>query len=271
VGEKFSTRELKSLLESNGCTLNGRMERFGSVGLVAGDKVTLESSSREKIDVTKKRPTILFEDSDFVVINKPAGISSEDSSLKKSLEKSLGHLILMHRLDKGTSGALLFARNENTEKAFQLLFRQRKIEKHYLAIVDGIPTKSKGIIDNFLGKISGYQGQSIWGPVPKDKGLQAITEWKIEKRFSKSSLLNCKPLTGRTHQIRVHLSCIGHPILGDVQYGQYFVCDDYHPKRPLLHALSLSFCHPITGKKLVITAPEPDDFKEAVLALKSVK
>lgn len=268
VGEKFSTRQLKGFLENNSCTLNGRIERFGSTELVSGDKITLTSHADTASFL--KRPSILFEDIDLIVINKPSGISSEDPALKSFLGPSLGKLILMHRLDKGTSGALLFARNEKTENELQLLFRQRKIEKCYLAIVDGIPKKRTGIIDNFLGKIRGYQGQSVWGAVAKNEGLRAVTEWELERHFFNSSLLKCMPLTGRTHQIRVHLSGIGHPILGDIQYGRHFTCD-YHPSRPLLHALSLSFYHPTTGKKITVTAPEPDDFKRAVQILEGVK
>lgn len=268
TGEKFSSRQLKSLLENNSCTVNGRIERFGSVCIVTGDQICLVT---ENIPTPLLEPiVILLKDKDFIIINKPSGISSEDPLLKKRLEPSFGELTLMHRLDKATSGALLFARNEEIAKAIVLLFRERKIEKKYLAIVDGVPKKPKGRIENFLGKIRGYQGQSIWGAVLKDEGLQAITTWEVEERFSESCLLKCFPLTGRTHQIRVHLSSIGHPILGDVQYGKHFTCK-YQANRTLLHASMIAFSHPKTHKKISVIAPEPKDFTLAVKTLKGVQ
>jgi RluA family pseudouridine synthase len=171
--------------------------------------------------------------------------------------------ILLHRLDKDTTGVLLFARNEVAAKEIENLFKKRHIKKTYLAIVRGIPSKSSGIIKNYLGKLHTYHGQTIWGAVSENKGLPAKTFWKIKKKCGDASLLICHPETGRTHQIRAHLSELGHPILGDHQYGGT-TTGLYHPERVLLHASELTFEHPTTKKMIHIKSPLPEDFITAI-------
>ena len=121
---------------------------------------------------------------------------------------------------------------------------------------------AKGKVENYLGKKQAYAGQTIWGAVSPSRGLYACTEWERLKKGDISSLVACHPTTGRTHQIRVHMAEMGHPILGDYQYGKRFLCP-YRPPRILLHAEEFSFYHPSTGKSLCLTAPLPDDFKIA--------
>ena len=107
-----------------------------------------------------------------------------------------------------------------------------------------------------------YEGQSLWGSVPPHQGHHAITGWKLEKKGVEASLLRCYPKTGRTHQIRVHMSEMGHPILGDKQYGRSVRCR-YNAMRCLLHAYELSFIHPTSGQKVQFQAPIPEDFQQA--------
>ena len=175
-------------------------------------------------------------------------------------------LKLVHRLDRETTGALILAKQAAVFDLFVKQFKTFQVEKRYLTIVDGIIEEKKGIIENYLGKKKVYAGQTIWGAVSSPSGLYACTEWKCLKKGDKVSLLTCIPKTGRTHQIRVHMAEMGHPILGDFQYGKIFQ-STYHPSRYLLHAEEIRFLHPLTGEVLCVNAPVPDDFKEALQKL----
>jgi RluA family pseudouridine synthase len=172
-------------------------------------------------------------------------------------------LELVHRLDKETSGVLILAKTPDIKDKMVALFKSRNIRKFYLAIVDGVMDKNEGKIDNFLGKKHEFQGQTIYGSVDEKKGMRAITFWKCLAKYKTASVVCCELFTGRTHQLRAHLSGIGHPILGDIQYGRKFICR-FKPCRNLLHAYSVAFMHPSTGKKLKIIAPIPVDFKQAL-------
>ena len=200
-------------------------------------------------------PKILYQDQELLILDKPAEIASESPQLAE-----MGGF-LVHRLDKGTSGVLIFAKTKVMRDQMFALFRRHQVEKSYLALVDGVPRQSSGSIENQLGKLHEYQGQTLWGVV--EKGLYACTEWHLERSGTEAALLRCYPKTGRTHQIRVHLNGIGHPILGDHQYGRRFKCH-YRPARVLLHAQSVSFPHPTSGQQLTIEAPLPTDFQEAI-------
>lgn len=265
LGSTYSSKALKRAIENNACLVNGRAEHFASSLVGYGDQIKFqdELSDQKKAPNKKIFIKILFEDVDFLMIEKPAGISSEDPRLLDKLKSDLGrsHLCLAHRLDKDTTGVLAFTKSARGKESLYNLFKDRKVFKCYFAIVDGVPANSKGIIENYLGKIATYQGQSLWGPVAKEKGVQAITEWKIFKKGKGIALLKCYPQTGRTHQIRVHLAGMGHPILGDKQYGKE-VRSSYRPKRCLLHAFSLAFKHPFTNEMINVESPLPVDFSE---------
>lgn len=255
LGDAHSARQIKSAIEHNACTINGRIERFATSFVGRGDRVEFKMVEAVKPALTG----LLFQDAYLLASNKPAGISSEDPKLCPQ-----PGAILLHRLDKDTTGVLLWAKDKETAAQMEELFKKRLIKKSYQAVVDGIPKDKAGHIENQLGRLHQYQGQSFWGPV--DKGLIAITDWRLEKKLDKSALLFCFPQTGRTHQIRIHLSGLGHPILGDKQYGGR-QASLWRPSRCLLHAYQVVFNHPQTGKPLTITAPIPDDFHEAFKAL----
>lgn len=258
-----SGKQVKRLIDSGKCLLNGHPERFSSRLVGAGDVVELNYSPPLKA-ATADASSILYVDDDLIAYDKPAGMASDSQELLKQLQKQFGKVILLHRLDKETTGVLLFARHEQSAEAVEALFKKRLVKKTYLAIIDGVTKNRSGIIENHLGKLHVYQGQTIWGEVKE--GLYAKTSWEMQKSGHGASLLCCQPETGRTHQIRVHLSGLGHPILGDHQYGRSWTCK-YHPQRVLLHASSVAFEHPSTKKSLVITSPIPHDFSEAMQAL----
>jgi RluA family pseudouridine synthase len=275
LGKEFSLRKLKQALEGNLCHVNRRVEHFASTVVGWGDEVEFAIDKMVSKTLRKKTisPAILYEDEDFLLIDKPSGISSEDKTLLEIL-KSVGsrpNLALAHRLDKETSGVLAFTKTARAKVALYKLFKERKVSKRYYAIVAGISGKMSGRIDNFLGKIADYEGQNLWGAVEQDKGMRAVTDWKCLSRGTNSTFMVCSPLTGRTHQIRVHLASIGHPILGDMLYNKLKNAP-YLPSRCLLHAAEIGFTNPFTAKELVTISALPADFGEAaaVLGLKLV-
>lgn len=256
--EAPSVKALKRALDGKLCTVNGRIETFSSYTLEENDLVNLSDIPVEKKEM---RVSILYEDDEILVANKPAGMLTDLRALQKALNQPL---ILVHRLDKETSGALILAKTPKAKDKMVDLFKVHKVRKHYLAIVDKPLEKAEGKIENFLGKKHSYQGQTIYGAVDEKKGQRAITYWKRLAQCKSASVVLCEPYTGRTHQLRVHLSGMGHPILGDVQYGKKFM-SGYKPRRNLLHAYSIAF--PFNGKDLKIVAPIPSDFREALAAL----
>lgn len=265
----YSARAIKRAIESNCCQVNGRTERFASYALGIGDRVLFLSDQLMedgKVEVgtvsfSFEAERILYEDSDLLMYNKPSGVASDSQEFLKEIKGGKPFLALVHRLDRETTGVLIFAKTEHALAMMISLFKKRLVHKSYLAIVDGVPEKQSGLIDNYLGALRRYQGQAIWGEVLKAKGLHAVTEWQVEKidKDKDIALLRCFPKTGRTHQIRVHLSGIGHPILGDYQYGKKFRTRVRAP-RVMLHAESVSFENPHTGKVLEVVAPIPADF-----------
>lgn len=263
-----SVKAIKRAIDGKLCTVNNRTQVFSSLPLEENDTVALNNRAFDqpkKIKILKA--SILYEDKDLFIIGKPAGVVSDSKSLRGCFPEYKGHLELVHRLDKETSGVLILAKSQEAKEKMAALFKERSVTKLYLALVDGILAKEEGTIDNYLGKKSGFQGQTIYGSVEEKKGMRAITFWKCLKRGKSASVVRLEPHTGRTHQLRVHLSQMGHPILGDVQYGKKFICH-LRPQRNLLHAYSVIFIHPVTGKKIKVVAPIPADFKHALDELK---
>jgi RluA family pseudouridine synthase len=253
----YSVKALKRAIDNKHCKINGKVETFSSHILKSGDRIEIDLESLKKASIAA--PEVLFEDEDLFICNKPAGLVSDN----KYFARYKKNLQLVHRLDKETSGVLILVKTPESKAKMETLFKERQIHKSYLALVDGKMLKEEGTIDNYLGKKHSYQGQTIYGAVSKNEGVHAVTEWKVAKRGDKATLLLCHPLTGRTHQLRAHFSGIGHPILGDYQYGKKFVCS-CQPSRHLLHASEVTFNHPRTGKKLTILAPMPQDFLSAL-------
>lgn len=265
--DALSVKALKRAVDHKLCTINQRIETFSSSILKENDLVALNPAIfKEEMEEKDWKVPILYEDKGLLIVNKPSGLLSDKRALNACFPQFKGNLELVHRLDKETSGVLILSKNMEMHELILLLFKERAICKVYLAIVDGVIEKKEGLIDNFLGKIHSYQGQTIYGAVDEKKGQRAVTFWKCLKKGKAASLLACELHTGRTHQLRAHLSGMAHPILGDVQYGKRFRCS-FTPKRNLLHAYSVIFKHPKTGADLKIIAPIPADFKEALTRL----
>jgi tRNA pseudouridine32 synthase / 23S rRNA pseudouridine746 synthase len=203
--------------------------------------------------------TPLYDNDDIVAIDKPTGISSIPErdlgveSVLTILEKQLGQkLFIVHRLDKEVSGVLLFARNAAAHRFLSLAFEKRAVKKTYRAIVHGRVADERGVIDKPLRQFgSGRMG------VDESKGKPCVTEFAVIERNGDFTLLNAFPLTGRRHQIRVHLYSIGHPIAGDPLYGDKAVQQKF--PRLLLHAEKIELDLP-TGKRLEVCSKVPEEF-----------
>ncbi len=216
---------------------------------------------------------ILYEDEHLLVIDKPAGLSvlpdgwEQDAPyLVKLLEEQYGKIFIVHRLDKITSGVMVFARDAETHRALSLQFEGHEAQKTYHAIVEGNPKWEEKTARHPLRANVGHKHRTM---VDNKNGKPSETHFRVIKRYQarpelgreESALVEAKPMTGRTHQIRVHAYALGHPLVGDVLYGAQ---EAYGIPRPMLHAQSLSFIHPATNEKVKFSTPHPPDFDEAI-------
>ena len=213
---------------------------------------------------------IIYEDDYFIAINKEAGVEV-DNNLIEIIKKEYTHidnLYLVHRIDKFTSGIVILARDEETKKYFEESFKDKTINKVYHAIVQGKVEKEKGTIDISIGIDKKNPNKRIPLSV-KEGGESAITHYKVLKRLNEHTLLELKPLTGRTHQIRVHLSYIGHPIIGDKIYSKN--ADIYKMKGFALIAKEIHFVHHFTKNDVNINIKYNKEFLIRLKLLESAK
>jgi 23S rRNA pseudouridine1911/1915/1917 synthase len=261
------------LIREGHVQVNGK-SASSNAKLTAGDEITAAIPPPQKTEMEPEDIPleVLFEDDDLVVINKPAGMVVHPGAGHRAgtlvhalLHHCAGQLSgiggverpgLVHRLDADTSGCLVVAKNDAAHGALAGQFKTRSVEKIYLAWVWGEPRRPSGRIEAAIGRHSAHRQKMA----VTERGRPAITDWKVLEKHGAVSLLECRILTGRTHQIRVHCAHLGHGIAGDKLYGRTHTGMPA-PPRQLLHAWKLSFDHPRTGKRIAITAPPPDDFR----------
>lgn len=210
---------------------------------------------------------ILHKDNHIIVLNKPAGIpvlpdgwEPDAPYLRQMLQEKYGDIFVVHRLDKITSGAMVFARTANAHRDLNGQFERHEVKKVYHAVVEGIPAWDERNARHMLQTNVGRKHRTI---VVRKRGKNSETDLKVLKRGHPEghklglAMVEARPITGRTHQVRVHLSALGFPILGDILYG---ASETDLIARPALHAHMLEFSHPKTGKPLQFIADAPDDF-----------
>jgi tRNA pseudouridine32 synthase/23S rRNA pseudouridine746 synthase len=206
-------------------------------------------------------PPVLYEDADVLAVDKPEGIVSVSEAGKGGLPELLkpvfpGKLFPVHRLDREVSGVILFAKNAAAHRHLNMEFDRRAVRKTYLALVHGLPARERGTIDSPIREFgSGRMG------VDPERGKPSSTEFERVEKLEGTTLLKAFPATGRRHQIRVHLFSIGHPVVGDLRYGDRSVQGRF--PRLMLHALAVEFRSP-GGKDLRIEAPVPATFSSVL-------
>ncbi len=250
----ISTRKTKQLIDEKVVYVNNKCVWIAHHRLNTGDVVEFPISAIRSNRVKNEQQGIrfLYRDQNYLIIDKPAGVITNQGA--KSLEAMLQKHYLsnsikaVHRLDKYTSGCVIFATSLQAFERIIELFKLKNILKGYLAIVYGKMQKQQMFINS------------------KIDGEEAITEIKMIKTSDKASFLRIFPKTGRTHQIRIHLARIGHPIVGDKQYGlnSNFDWQDKIVLRQMLHSDFISFVSPYTGKKIEAHSKIPDDFRNAL-------
>ena len=211
---------------------------------------------------------IIHVDDRILIINKPAGIpvlpdgwEKDSPYLVKVLEEEYGKLWVVHRLDKFTSGVVVFARDAESHRALNIQFENREAEKVYHAIVEGNPKWDEKIAKHPLRANVGNKHRTA---VDDKNGKPSETRFRVIRRYQEEALIEAKPMTGRTHQIRVHAYALGNPLLGDILYGAQ---ETNVISRPALHAHALTLTHPGTNERLTFTAERPDDFATALKLL----
>ena len=226
---------------------------------------------------------VIFEDKHLIVLNKPAGMvvhpgigTGEDTMVHALLAHCEGELSgiggverpgIVHRLDKETTGLLVVAKHDAAHRALADQFASRALKKEYVALVSGVPKKDSGTIDSAISRHPVHRHRMTTG----EGGRPSKTDWTVEKKFGEfAALVRCRIHTGRTHQIRVHLKSIGHPLLGDSTYGWKPNPALPLPPRVMLHAEHLVFTHPVSGKVMDLQAPLPMDFKKLLTALRKL-
>jgi 23S rRNA pseudouridine1911/1915/1917 synthase len=288
----LSRSQAKNLIQKHHILLNQKPTK-PSAHIKKGDMISGILPKPESLSLNPEPLplTILFEDSSIIVIDKPPGMvvhpayGNPSGTLVNALLYHCKDLTgingvlrpgIVHRLDKGTSGVMVVAKDDEAFHHLIKQFKNRTVEKTYLTIVNGKFNQDEGLVDSAIGR---HPSERKRMSTRTKKGRVAITHWKKVEEFDVFTLLEIIPQTGRTHQIRVHLSSIGHPILGDPLYGRKGRPGVIHDpflkacvkkmNRQALHAHRLGFTHPRTGERIYFDSPLPQDIREVLEALRS--
>lgn len=277
----FSRSRLQALIKDGQVWVDGQLaHKAGQI---------LEHACNLEVHVPPSQPssltpeaiplTVLFENNDLMVVDKPAGMvvhPAAGHSTGTLVHAALSHAPEMegiggeqrpgvvHRLDKDTSGLILLAKNDGAQRWLQDQFRLRRVQKNYLALVDGKPPTPNGRIEAAIGRDPSLRKQMAI--VSVEKGREAISEYRTLESFAAHTLLQVHPLTGRTHQIRLHLAFLGCPIVGDTIYGRQHAT--LAIRRHFLHAERLTICLPGEQEARTFTAPLPAELQEVLRQLR---
>lgn len=278
LGEGYSRTYVRYLMDSDLIMVNSKSVKPRYI-TSEGDVIHLSLPPVEKDERTEPENipiNVIYEDDWLIVVDKPAGMVVHPGSGNKTgtLVNALLHYCgplpetddarrpgIVHRLDKNTSGVMVAAKRDRAMRSLSKQFQNRKVKKRYVAIVKGIVEMDNGIVDAPLAR---HKVDRKKMAVDHDKGKAAKTVYHVERRFKGFTLLKLEPETGRTHQIRVHMKLLGHPLVGDILYG-----GNRMMARQALHAEMLGFTHPDTGKYVEFISPVPADMKETIEMLEA--
>lgn len=273
--QNISREAIQRMVKTGKILVNGKQEK-ASYKTTVGDIITLEEEIPKEIELKPQEMPldIIYEDEDMLVINKEKGIvvhpgnGNPDGTLANAvMAKCKGSLSgiggkirpgIVHRIDKDTSGLIIVAKNDTAHLNLSKQIQDRKVKKTYIALVRGVIKENEATINMPIGRSSKDRKKMA---VTKD-GKEAITHFKVLKRYNGFTLLEVKIETGRTHQIRVHLSEIGYPVVGDEVYSNGK--NPFGVKGQMLHAEKLELKHPRTGKDLTFEAPVPKYFENII-------
>jgi len=284
----LSRERLKNLIRSGAVEAGGRALR-DPASKVRGEealRLAVPEPTPARNEPQDIPLTIMFEDDHLLIVDKPAGLvvhpaaGNFDGTLVNALlhhcKASLSGIGgvarpgIVHRIDKDTSGLLVVAKTDVAHEGLARQFAAHSIDRRYLAIVNGIPTESEGTIDAPLAR-SATNRKKI-AIVEGKRGKHAVTHWRRLDVLNDAALVECRLETGRTHQVRVHMASIGHPLLGDPVYGRSGkahgkILKELQFQRQALHAAELGFSHPVTKRRLSFSSPMPPDMQELFNAL----
>jgi len=273
--ENLTRTAVKRLIEEGNIKVNDKVQKI-SYKIRKDDIIEINEPEVKQLDIKAQDipVEVVYEDSDIIVVNKPKGLvvhpanGNWDGTLvnaimaicKDSLSGIGGEIRpgIVHRLDKDTSGLLIIAKNDKSHINLSEQIKNREVKKIYYALVRGVVPENEATINMPIGRSTKDRKKMA---VVKD-GKEAITHFKVLERFSKYTLLEVKIDTGRTHQIRVHLSQIGYPVVGDETYSNGK--NEFGIHGQLLHAKSLDFKHPVTGKEMHLEAELPEEFSRVL-------
>jgi 23S rRNA pseudouridine1911/1915/1917 synthase len=284
----LSRERLKALIRSGAVEAQGKAVRDPATKVKGGEQLSVAvPEPRPAHNVPQYIPlTIVFEDEHLLVVDKPAGLVVHPAAgnLDGTLVNALLHHCagklsgiggvarpgIVHRIDKDTSGLLVVAKTDVAHEGLAKQFAAHTIDRRYLAIVNGVPKTFGGSIDAPLAR-SATNRKKI-AIVEGKRGKRAVTHWKRLNVLKDAALVECRLETGRTHQVRVHMASIGHPLVGDPVYGRSGrthgkILNDLGFHRQALHAAELGFTHPVTGLSLSFSSPMPADMQELFNAL----
>ena len=269
----LSRTMIQKLIEEGAILVNGLKKKI-SYKVNLNDKIDIDIPEAKETDLKPQNIPIevIYEDDDIIVVNKPKGLvvhpanGNPDGTLvnaimaicKESLSGIGGEIRpgIVHRLDKDTTGVIIIAKNDKAHINISKQIKDRQTKKIYIALVRGVVSENEATINMPIGRSTKDRKKMA---VRKD-GKEAITHFKVLKRYPKYTLLEIKIDTGRTHQIRVHMAEIGHPVVGDTVYSNGK--NDFGIDSQMLHAKSLDFTHPTTGKRMHLEAELPKYFKD---------
>ena len=277
----FSRSYIQKLIENEDLTVNGKTVR-ASYKVRTGDKIRVITDELIPDIIAEDIPLdILYEDDDVLVVNKPKGmvvhpapghysgtlVNAVMFHCKDSLSGINGIMRpgIVHRIDKDTTGSLIICKNDVAHESIAKQLQDHTIKREYIAIVTGVINDSEGIIDKPLGRSSSDRRKMTVTP----EGKRAVTHYEVVDRSDRFTLIKCRLETGRTHQIRVHMASVGHPVAGDELYGNGM-------KTPVktfgqaLHAETLGFIHPKTGEYIELKAPIPEYLEKFIRSLQNV-